>query len=78
MLAGLEEAEKKTEKEEEKKKAENKTEKKEDKKETVANNVITYLDLKEGGHRRYGVGFLVSQVKYFISGIYVFIRYSIL
>jgi hypothetical protein len=65
MLKGLEEAEKKNEKEEDKK---------EDKKDTVANNVIAYLDLKEGGHRRYGTGFLVSQVKYFISGGYVFLQ----
>ena len=69
MLNGLDAAEKKEEKAEDKK---------EDKNETVANNIIAYLNLKQGGHGRYGTGFLVSQVNYLISASYVIIHYLIL
>ena len=54
MLEGLKASAKKEDKNEDKKKnpvAE------------VADNVLEYIHMKEGGHFQYGMGFLASQVK---------------
>lgn len=37
--------------------------KKQDPAESVAKNVVQYIQMKEAGHLRYGIAFLVSQVK---------------
>ena len=77
MLAGLNKAEKKGEKENDKKevKKEDKKEvKKEDQCDNVAKNVIDYLYMKDAGHTTYGTGFLVSQVKHFISFSCLFLQ----
>ena len=54
MLEGLIAGKKKEEKNEDKKKIAE---------EEVADNVIQYIHMKEGGHLQYGLTFLVSQVK---------------
>ena len=54
MLKGLKASKKKEEKSEDKKK---------NPEEDVADNIIEYIHMKEGGHLQYGLGFLASQVK---------------
>ncbi len=71
ILSGLGQAGKKTNEHTNGSEANNgigkKSERDEDKKqgpdESIAKNVVQYIEMKEAGHFRYGIAFLVAQVK---------------
>ena len=43
--------------------------------EVVAHNLVSYINLKGGGHRRYGTGFFVCQVIRHYTRIYIAMLY---